>query len=199
MAIKLARSIIKPSVSEAPSTGFDLVFSDGVTYNLDEIFRGNDMSDSSGEFIIEVKSHSEIQKSLLSGLIDTLENTLRSTIDNDSIQNEIINLIQLYSNSPNFSDKYIHSQISYSINSYLKNIFDMYEVDFSINIDGEDIVIGYSFSSSDLLYNYLSKLYSNYSKEYADKLKVSNAGMGISDKKNKGIVTRNDYKKYLLD
>lgn len=208
MALRLAKDLKSKS-----STGFGLTFSEGITYDLDELISGKNRADSERGLIIEVKKSQELAEKAIAALKADITTSVTSTLQNEDVQAGVMKIISeifnkfSYEHNLNVYDKdidipeAIKDNLNYSINEYLKGLYTKYKIAFTVTVEGKNTVkIDYDFTDNTLLYESFSHFYDKYSDELVDLSTVNEGGLAISDSVSSKVrVSQVDYNKYLLD
>lgn len=200
MALKLASDLKKAA---SASAGFDLVFTPGQTYNLDELIANKSRTDASRGLIVEVKKSQDIAEKALNALKNEITTTIESTLYTYEVNEYVKNVIKEVHSKyglANATPEMI-SEVSSRVNNYLRSLYTTYNLEFKVYYAGmnDPVKINYKFRSDDELDEYFGKHYDIFSERYAESMKVSEGGIAISNSKNKVRINKNDYSKYLLD
>lgn len=203
MALKLASNLKK----KEKATGFDLKFTEGITYNLDELIANKSRSDASRGLVIEVKKSEVIAAKAITALRENLATTIDTTLNTDDVKLGISKIIAdvykefeyVYNTTYTVPDQVVDA-LNFRINEYLKSLYYEYDIVFKVTVPGQDsLTISYEFVSDATLGVGFSEFYDIFSEKYAEYSNVSEGGLAISDIKGKIRVNPNDYTKYLLD
>ena len=201
MALRLSSDLRKNSKS---STGFDIKFTEGLTYNLDELIANKNRKDSTIGLVIEVKKSKEIAKLAMDELKRDIIHQLNSTLEQDDIRLKLSEVItevfSKYNCSADNIPENAYSEINYLMNTYLSEVYNNHGLNYTITIvDGENILITADFKGNSDLSTSFAAYYDKFRKLYDSNMTVSEGGLAISDEKTKIRVNKLDYTKYLLD
>ena len=202
MALKLAKDLKNAA---AANVGFDLQFTEGLTYDLDELISNKSRIDANRGLVVEIKKSREIAEQAMEDLKNELTTTIEATLYkvevNDKIREIIKDVFLEYNASATNITSGVAKEISFRANSYLKSLYNDFNVDFEVYYAGmtDSIKITYNFVSNDELNEYFGKHYDILSDKYAESMNVSEGGLAITDSSSKVRVNKNDYSKYLLD
>lgn len=202
MALKLAKDLKNAAAAKA---GFDLQFTEGLTYDLDELISNKSRIDANRGLVVEIKKSEEIANQAMEALKNELTTTIESTLYNAEVNEAIREIIKdvflKYNASATNITSEVAKEISFRANSYLKSLYNDFNVDFEVYYAGmtDSVKITYNFISDDELNEYFGKHYDILSDKYAEKVNVSEGGLAITDSSSKVRVNKNDYSKYLLD
>lgn len=203
MAIRLSKN----TKSNEQPKGFDISFSPGEDYNLDEIISNKNRKFSDKKLLLEVKNEKQLSSNVLNILLKDIQLNIDSELGKIDITERINNIIEAaYRAYPNVSNtdltnKNILNFINLHINKILNEKFDVYRLKYVIELkNASNAVITYDMESEQL-----NELFIQYYEKYANHLEkdltnVQEGGLAISDSKNIKInPLYSDYKKYLID
>lgn len=199
MALRLSADLSKKG------SGFDIKFTEGITYNLEDIIANSNRTDSEKALIIEIKKSKVISEKVANLIKRDLEANLISSLYKSEIQEHIVKVIKetFYKYGCNYSNisQKAAAEINYNINRYLRELSGEEDIKYNVkfsNMQGS-VEISYSFASSEILNNYFLDYYRKYIMGSEDALSVSEGGLAISDRKGKVRINSSDYSKYLIE
>lgn len=206
MAIRLSNSLRNNSSAgqEQTQTGFSLTFTEGNTYNLDDIWANHDRSSTEKELMLQVKHYDEVSQEVIDVMKEKLGYQIVASLNEkqDEIQAYFAQMtskiFQMYGcNSKNISLN-AQADLNREMNEYLKSLINRgasYTVKFK---DSGNAIITYSFKGDASLKDKYIEYYRQFAKEYDNKISVSEGGLAIEDTVKKNTANSLDYKKYLL-
>ena len=166
MALRLSKSLKEAS---SKLSGFGLTFTEGVTYNLDELFADKDRDNSNKELVLNVKYETEIKEKVIKRIREEIAYQFTTDISGkeDEIKDKLADVI---SNAfvkygckyPDIPDA-CKSEINYNMTKYLKSLCTSEDITFFIRfLDIDTVDITYDFEKSDSLKSKLSEYYERY-------------------------------------
>lgn len=204
MALRLAKNINQDNKNKR--SGFELKFTEGITYNLDELLAEKNRMDGDRALVIEVKKSKEVAEQAMAAILTELRDNFISSIDREEITDSILKIIsEVYHkygcDYRNISAK-AESELNYNVNKYLREKTGNNELSYTIKFTDMDnlIEINYTFVDNNILNKYFVKYYESYLLKYKSiESDISEGALAISDRRGKVRVNTSDYAKYLLD
>jgi len=223
MSIKISSSLRAAPVTE--STGFQLIFTEGITYNLDELVALRDRNDSNTALTVQVIYMSDVVAKVMDKLKDDIRIETDAAINNIDVANKIAEIIADTYRKYATTYKALASEIAIlnldesgnsvydipedyqylnsEINKYLKTVYSKYDLNFTIgfkDVSQENwYTITYNFSSSDMLDEKFNEYFDLYAEEYEKEIAtVEEGGLAVSDLASTITSDSIDYKSYLL-
>lgn len=204
MAIRLRGNLALQSTS---STAFDIIFTDGIVYDIDAISRLRDRSGSS-KLVIEVKDEEQIQNEIKNTFQTSIQTNINGVIDTETTKKEILSIINEAKERFKVSDvgtEYFSSvvlpYIKEKVTAYLNSLYTTYELEYDLTINETTLTISYKIASDSLnaFNNDFLSIYNEYYQEYEQRVNnVDVGGLAISNKDIKINIQTSDYEKYLL-
>lgn len=200
MALRLSSALRN---AEKSSTGFDIKFTEGVTYNLDELIANKDRKNSETGLVIEVKKSKEIAERAISELRKDILYHLNSSVDQEKLNDKLAAVVSEvffkyncdYTNIPEEA----YGEINLMMTEYLTAIYKDHELKFNVYFAGSSsVTITAAFTGNSELNKSFSAYYDKFRVLYDAEMKVSEGGLAITDTKSKIKVNKLDYAKYLL-
>lgn len=198
--------ILTSALKKKPTSGngFDLVFLDSGTYDLDAIFESRNRQSSTYELLVEVKSDEEIRKKVSENFIVEIQSQLSSTFSQEVIQNylskTIEEIVHEYKMPLDDLPEVALEKISSKFTAFLRDLInDNNGITFTISVDNNEIRITTSFENNEYLDELFEKLLEKYQNNYDHMLHVVVGGLAISNvSSQKTRMKQSDFRKYLL-
>lgn len=199
MALRIRGNTVNNSGSNALS-GFSLSFTNNITYDLDRIAAGRNMSDSSQPLVLEVKNNRAIAEAVAKKLSISVDDKIKE----NNLQNKVVEILESAMSKYSVTDitsayfsSFVLAYANSELNRYLKTLLgDGLKFKISILKYDKTIDVSYNFENEKYFEKALANAYSMYKSQLES---VGVGGLAISGQKNGNIsVTSDDYKKYLL-
>lgn len=206
------------SPSSPESKGFNISFTNGVVYDLDELTKIKSRINSDAALAIQVIDENKVIQKLIEAFdVDISGRVSKEISEVPNTKSEIISIIQ--KNFDKYGDASIATTyfkytvlpaIEKDINAYMKKVVTTYGMEYTVTFtDATTVSIKYDFKSSDELDAKLSSLYDQYSRnrqyisdsmidEEIDK-EVGVGQLAISNTVRNKTLGFSDYKSGLLD
>lgn len=201
MALRLSSDLRKNSAI----SGFDLIFTNGMTYDLDELTSLKRRTDADKGLVIEVKSSEVIAQKAIKQLkadVDYSVNSNNANIKkllNEKLSEVVKKVFLKYNCTFNTLNKAAYNEINIEMNSYIKSLYKEFNLKFTVYFASTNTVeITFSFVDDFELNKKFSQYYDAFANVYYDYMTVSEGGLAIADIASKINISQQDYKKYLL-
>lgn len=203
MALRLSNSL-KAEASKIG--GFGLTFTEGTTYNLDELFAEKDRKNSERGLVLNVKYEKDIRDKVINTIREEIAYQFTTDISGkeEEIKDKLVSVISdafiKYGCKYTDVSEDCKSEINFQMTNYLSGLCTDKDMKFYVRfLDVDRIDISYDFSGSTALKSKLSDYYDRYSVLYNKELSVEEGELAITDTKKTYTTNSLDYKKYLLD
>lgn len=202
MGLRLSKDL---RAAQKATNGFDLVFTDSTTYDLDELLSIKKRNDGSRGLIVEVKKSDIIAKKAFDKLKNENNKIFSDNSEfeiriNEKLEELFSQVTKKYSCSESNVPKEGYQEIKSGLNSFLKELYSEDNISYNISfLDSRKILIDFYFTDDNDLNIKFQKYYDEFLAEYDKELSVSEGGLAISDRARKIRINRDDYKNYLLD
>ena len=204
MAILFSKN--RNKTPETETKHFDLTFTDGTVYNLDELVKYKDRSNADAELFLRVIDDKEISKQILDELTATFRTTISQVISDSEVQKQLAAIIQETASqyglvTLNEVPPEIRSLLNRKVNDYLKSVYDAYGVTYKVL--SFDATVGaqleYEFSDTESMNKLVQEKLNLYLNRYKNQIAdVEEGSLNLTNVGKRRTVGNEDYKKYLL-